>query len=330
MIRMALIGCGKIADVEHLPAFSSMPEVTLAALADIDAKHLAAAGDKYNVAARYKDYREMLKREEIDAVSICTPNYLHARMTVDCCRAGKHVIVEKPAATSVAEVKRMKAAGEEAGVIIMVEQYHRFIGVNEKARDIVRSGMLGKVIGFRARVGAADPERWSPTSKWFFKKEEAFGGALADIGVHIIDTLRWVSGKEIARVQGFTTSVHGKGDVEDTAALTCETTDGLVGVIEAAWTQWPNYVNYQIYCENGMLENTNYKTLRAVMSEPRAEISFDIPKGSVHGSPFRYFVDCILKGETPFVDIEEGGRSLAVVCAGYRSATTGKAVKVGL
>ena len=328
MIRIAVIGCGKIAQEEHLPAFSSMPETAVVALCDVNARRLKVMGDLYGVKARYGDYRDMLRREDIDAVSICTPNYLHARMSVDCCRAGKHVLVEKPVATSLPEVKRMKVAALDAGVVLMVEQSHRFMPANERARDILASGLLGKVIGFRGRLGTADPSHWSPSGKWFFNKDEAFGGALADIGIHIIDIIRWVSGKEIARVQAFTASVHKRGNVEDTAALTVETRDGIVGVIEAAWTQSPNYLNYQIYCEKGVLETVNYKTLRAVLRDPSGEVLFDIPRESALGGPFRYFVDCILKGEEPFVGIDEGGKSLAVVLAGYRSAATGRVVRV--
>jgi predicted dehydrogenase len=306
-----------------------VPQAKIVALADIDSGNLNRMGDRYGVKARYGDYLEMLKVEEIDAVSVCTPNYLHARRTVDCCKAGKYVLVEKPPATSMAEVKRMKAAADEAGVFVMVEQYLRFVPVNELAHQVIQSGLLGKVRGFRGRHGSGDPSNWSPEGKWFFNKEEAFGGALADIGIHIIDAVRWVSGKDIARVQGFTAKLGTKGDVEDNAALTVETTDGCVGVFEASWTQQPSLSTYQIYCEKGMLEMLNNKSLRATMKDPKGEITFDVPKESVHGSPWRYFLECVQNKKAPFVDIEESGKSLAVVLAGYRSATTGKAVEVG-
>jgi predicted dehydrogenase len=329
MVKLAVIGCGKVAEAMQLPGFAAVPQVSVVALVDINPKHLNRMGDLYGVKARYDDYHKMLKNEDVDAVSICTPNYLHARMAVDCCRAGKYVLVEKPPATSMAEIKRMKAAADEAGVFVMVEQYHRFVPVNELARSIIRSGALGKVLGFRGRLGSGDPTGWSPEGEWFFKKAEAFGGALADIGVHIIDTVRWVSGKEISRVQGFTAKLGTKGDVEDNAALTVQTKDGCVGIFEASWTQRPSFCGYQIYCQKGTLETVNYKYLKATTNDPKGEVNYDIPKESVLGGPWHYFINCVANKTKPFVDIEESGRSLAVILAGYRSAVTGKAVAVG-
>jgi UDP-N-acetylglucosamine 3-dehydrogenase len=328
VIRLGLIGCGTIAEEEHLPAFATMADVEIAALADIDARRLAYMGDKYCVAARYRDYRAMLAAEHLDAVSICTPNYVHASMTIDCCRAGASVLVEKPAATSMAEIARMKAAAAKAGVIVMVEQTHRFIPINEKARQIVRSGALGRIVGFRGTVRSGGPAYWAPKSKWFFTKSEAFGGVLADTGIHLIDALRWITGQEIARVQGFTANMRGKGDVEDAASITFETAAGVVGVLDMSWNQQPGVFNYQIFGSEGFIETTNYKGLRGMMREPRAEVSYDIKESSEHVSPFRYFVDCVVTGEKPFVGLDEGGRSLAVVLAGYRSAATGKAATV--
>jgi len=328
VVNIAVIGCGTIADEEHLPAFTSMGDVCVTAVADIDPQRLDLIADRFAVKARYEEYRAMLRRERIDAVCICTPNHLHAPMTVDCCRAGKHVLVEKPAATSMAEISRMKAAAEKAGVILMVEQTQRFQPVNEKARQVIQSGTLGGVTGFRATVRSGGPSYWAPDSKWFFNKAEAFGGALADTGIHIIDTIRWITGKEIARVSGFAANLHGKGDVEDSAVITLETTDGRLGMIEAAWNNRPNFLTYQVYCEKGRIETVNYKGLQAALREPQAEMTIDVPGSSATGGPFRYFIDCVKTGTKPFVDIEEGGRSLAVVIAGYRSAATGKAVKV--
>jgi len=328
MLKLAVIGCGVVSEEMHLPAFAAIPKVSIVALCDISPKALNAMGDLYGVRARYKDYREMLGNEDIDAVCVNTPNYLHAKITVDCCKAGKNVLVEKPCATSMPEVKRMKKAAEDAGVFIMVEQVHRFMPFNEKAHEIIQSGFMGKVLGFRARVGSGGPINWSPTGKWFYRKAEAFGGALADIGIHITDTLRWVTGEKITRVQAFTAKYGRRGDVEDNGVLAVETASGVVGTIEASWTQSPACFAYQINCEKGTLEMTMGRGLKALMGHPRGELEFTIPKASERGGAFKYFADCVLRGEKPFVDIEEGGRSLAVIIAAYRSAATSRAVEV--
>jgi len=328
MVKIAVIGCGMVAEEMHLPAFTSIPGASVTALVDVDPKALNRMGDRYGVKARYADYRRMLRKEPVDAVSVCTPNYLHAQMTVDCCRAGKYVLVEKPAATSLAEIQRMKAAADKAGVFVMVEQYHRFVATNERARSVVQSGILGKVTGFHACLRAGGPARWAPDSKWFWKKSQAFGGALADLGIHIIDTVRWITGKEIRSVQCVTSKIGRRGDVEDNAVLTATTADGLVGTVDVSWTQVPGRLAIEVYCENGLLETVGYKFLRATMTEPRAEVTFDVPKESPTGGPFKYFVECVRTGRRPFVDIVEGGRSLAVVIAAYDSAASGGTARV--
>ena len=328
MLKLAVIGCGKVSENMHLPAFASIPQVSIVALCDIKPKALNAMGDLYGVKARYKDYRQMLGNEDLDAVCVNTPNYLHAKMAVDCCKAGKHVLLEKPCATSMAEVRRIKRAAEEAGVFVMVEQIHRFIPANEKAHEIMRAGFMGKVLGFRARVGSGGPIHWSPSGTWFYKKAEAFGGALADIGIHITDTVRWVTGEEIRHVKAFTAKYGRRGDVEDNAVMAVETHNGVVGTIEASWSQSPSFFGYQVNCTKGTLEMTMGDGLIASMDDPKGRVEFTLPKESVRGGPFKYFADCVMAGERPFVDIDEGGRSLAVIIAAYRSAATGRAVEV--
>jgi len=328
MLKMAFIGCGKVTEEMHLPAFASCPKVSVVALCDINKKTLNAIGDLYGVKARYTDYKDMLAGEDIDAVGVCTPNYLHAKMTVDCCRAGKYVLVEKPVATSLPEVKRMKAAAKEAGVFIMAEQAHRFTPFTEKAHEVMASGFMGKVLGFHARVGSRGPVNWSPNGKWFYRKAEAFGGALADIGIHIIDAVRWVTGLEIESVQAMTAHISKKGDVDDNGVLAVKASSGAIGSIEASWTQGPGYFGYEIVCEKGTLVAGMGRGVRAAMIEPAGEVEFTLAKSSVRGGPFKYFADCVLNRQKPFVDINEGGKSLAVVIAAYRSAATGRAVAV--
>ncbi len=328
MLKLAIIGCGQVTQEMHLPAFASLPRVSIVALCDTNVRKLNEVANLYGVDARFRDYRKMLKETDIDAVCVCTPNYLHASMAIDSVKAGKHVLVEKPVATSLAEVKRMSAATAKSGRIMMVEQAHRFIPLNETAHGVISSGVLGKIHGFRARVGSMGPAGWSPTGKWFYRKREAFGGALADIGIHIIDTVRWVTGKKIALVKAFTAKLGRRGDVEDNAVLAVETADGLLGTIEASWTQGPMYFGYQIICEKGRLEVGFDSGVCALTRAPKGRVEFSVPAASVRGGAFKYFADCALKGEKPFVDIDEGGRSLAVVLAGYRSAAAGKAARV--
>jgi predicted dehydrogenase len=110
-IRVGIIGAGGITQYGHLPAYKNTPGVEVAAIADINEKKLAYVADKFGVPQKFTDYQEMLEQADIDAVSICTPNYLHREMSINSLNAGKHVLCEKPVAVT----------GEEAGSLLDIE-----------------------------------------------------------------------------------------------------------------------------------------------------------------------------------------------------------------
>ena len=328
-VKIGIIGCGKVAERMHLPGYEKLKGAQVIALADINLENARRLGSAFKVPIIVSGYRHLLKLEHIDAVSICTPNYLHCRMTCDALGAGKHVLVEKPVATSMAEVRRMVAAARKARKILMVSQNHRFIPINKAARDFVKSGRLGKLYGFRGRVAHGGPEFWAPEGKWFFDSREAFGGALADIGIHIIDALRWITGKDAVSVIAFTKTLRKKCKVDDNASLIIECKDGALGTIEASWTQNPGELTYTIYGDKGNLVNDNYRKL-IFYPKNKKPVEVKIPERLKESSPYEHFVNCILKRRKPMVDGNEGGKSLEILLAAYKSNKTGKAVKLPL
>ena len=328
-VKIGIIGCGKVAERMHLPGYEKLKGAQVIALADINLENARRLGSAFKVPIIVSGYRHLLKLEHIDAVSICTPNYLHCRMTCDALGAGKHVLVEKPVATSMAEVRRMVAAARKARKILMVSQNHRFIPINKAARDFVESDKLGEIYAFRGRVAHGGPEFWSPEGKWFFDSKRAFGGALADIGIHIIDALRWITGKDAVSVIAFTKTLRKKCKVDDNASLIIECKDGALGTIEASWTQNPGELTYTIYGDKGNLVNDNYRKL-IFYPKNKKPVEVKIPERLKESSPYEHFVNCILKRRKPMVDGNEGGKSLEILLAAYKSNKTGKAVKLPL
>ena len=169
-LRVAVIGCGGIASAHHLPRYQELPDVEIAAIADADPERLQVTGDRFGISRRYTDYEEMLAREAIDAVDVCTPNHLHAGPTLAAVRAGKHVLCQKPFASSLDEATTMITAAREAGVLLGVIYMQRFTPVYLTAKHLIDQGTIGRVTSIRARMGHAgglsasvSPGRWRHT-----------------------------------------------------------------------------------------------------------------------------------------------------------------------
>ncbi len=333
MVRIGVIGCGAIAVVEHLPGFAKCRNGRVMAVADIDEKKAVCAAKKFGIKEYYSDYRKMLERDDIDAVSIATPNFLHRDMAVKSAGAGKHILVEKPMASTMKEADEMIKAAKKNKVILMVEQTHRFLPANQKARDLLVKGIIGRVTTTRGRVGHGGPESWSFSGKWFFRKKEAFGGVMADMGIHEIDVMRWMLRKEIKEVSAFMGTLEKKIEVEDNGVCLMKFSDGTFGIMEASWTTRPGVAQTTFYGEKGTMVVNAIGDITVKLASGRT-ITPKVPSrgnyGTKYGSPYQYFVNCVEKGEKPFVPGEEGRRSLEVVIAAYESNRTGKVVRLPL
>lgn len=191
-IGIGAIGCGGIAS-GHLPAYRDLDGIETVAVCDIDEQAARARADEFDVPAVYTDWRELIADERVDAVSILLPHHLHRDVAVAAAEAGKHVLTEKPMATSLAEADDMIAAADAAGVVLMVGQILRFRPANIKARELIRGGAIGEVRNIlRRRLGNSREFR----SDWAHKPEEAGGWVLYGYGAHEVDMILWLNDKE--------------------------------------------------------------------------------------------------------------------------------------
>jgi predicted dehydrogenase len=182
----------------HMQAFAKLPDVELAAICDLNEPEARQFAKLHGVTKVFTDYREMFALPELDAVSIAVPNCLHAPMTIDALKKGKHVLVEKPMALNAKQATAMVAAARKAGKRLMVEQAMRFSRDAQLARACYDRGDFGDVYYARStwirRKGWPrlnfEPGGSMGRGEWFIRKEEAGFGALGDIGVHLID-LAW-------------------------------------------------------------------------------------------------------------------------------------------
>jgi len=338
-LRVGMIGCGQIAKHVHVPDYAYCPQAELVALCDLIPAKAKALADRWAPNAKvYTDYTRMLKEAKLDAVTIAIPNYLHAPATIAALKAGCHVNVEKPMACSSAEARKMVDTAKRCRKLLNVNQSQRRFPPHVKAKEILDSGIMGKILHVTAMFGHAGPEYWSPTGKWFFKKKQARFGAMADLGVHKADLVRYLTGKEVAEVSAFFERLEKKNtDVEDNFVSCLKFTDGTVGTLCASWTVKGMEANYLLlHCTNGTLRVCELpdKPLVANLVRPECEIVFPVPPAAtnydeswgldVSGA----FVRAILGIEKPYCPGEEGKKSLEVILAAEKAALTRRTVKL--
>ena len=190
-LRVALLGTGAIARSQHLPAWSKLPEFKMVALADASPVSLAAVPSEFQIERRVSDYRELLDDPDIDVVDICVPSALHSEVVIAALQAGKHVLCEKPMATSRADAAAMLAAWRASGKKLMIAQHMRFEPSVIQLRTYLEHNSPGDVYYSR---GQWLRRRRLPARPGFTDKRLSGGGALYDLGVHLLDLAWWLIG----------------------------------------------------------------------------------------------------------------------------------------
>jgi UDP-N-acetylglucosamine 3-dehydrogenase len=338
-IKIGVIGCGSIARHRHLPEYALNDQVEMVAVCDVISSRAEEIADKYGAKA-YTDFHEMLLDPNVEAVSVCTPNYLHASISIAALNAGKHVLCEKPMATSKKEAEEMIKAAEANGKKLMIGHNQRFVPAHVKAKEWINEGKLGKIYSFRTTFGHAGPETWSVdgTDSWFFKKSQAFIGAMGDLGVHKADLLRYILGEEIVEVAAFVgTLAKQPSDVDDNAVCILKTETGIVGTLTASWSYVSKEDNSTIiYGEKGILRLEDDPEYSLIAQYQNGEVEkFALGKiqsnddgGQNNSHVIEHFVESILNDEPLLVNGLEGMKSLNVILAAMESQETKKVVSL--
>lgn len=337
-VKYGVIGAGAIARHRHLPEAHANPKSIVAAIADPVPGRAAEIGQEFGGAEGYTDYKQMLKDPEIDAVVVCGPNALHAKMSIDAFKAGKHVLCEKPMATTRADCKKMMAAAKKARKYLMMGQNQRLMPPHVKAKQILDSGALGKVLAFRTAFKHPGPEGWSVdgAKSWFFKKVGPSSmGVTGDLGVHKADLMRWLIGQEIVEVSGFLGTQDKPTELDDNAYLTMKTNKGVLGSMILSWTNYGAEENYTIlYCKKGVISIGTDPDYQVVVnyadgSEEKHNVgAIATNEAQVASGIIDMFTDCIQKRKKPSIDGMEGYRSLNVILTALDAAKQGKTLKV--
>lgn len=338
-LKIGVIGCGSIAQHRHLLEYSWNKAVEIVAVCDINEERALEIGKEYSAKA-YTDYKELLADKDIDAVSVCTPNYLHAPISIDALNAGKHVLCEKPMATSSEEAEQMIEAAEKNGKKLMIGHNQRFVKSHQKARELIQSGEVGKIYSFRSAFGHGGPEQWSVDGKesWFFQKEKAFIGAMGDLGVHKTDLLRYVLGEEFVEIGAFVeTNAKDFADVDDNAVCVLKTESGVIGTLAASWAYTSKEDNSTvIYGEKAILRLEDHPQYSLIVQYATGEIvNYELGKiqsndagGQNATGVIDHFVSSIVSDTEPLITGTEGKKSLEVILGAIKSNETKQIAKI--
>jgi predicted dehydrogenase len=214
-LRVAIIGCGGIANGKHLPSLKKLEQVEMVAFCDIEIKKAEKAAIEYGTpeATVYKNYKQLLEDESIDVVHVLTPNISHAEISIASMEAGKHVMCEKPMAKSSEEAKLMVETAERTGKKLTIGYNNRFRPDSQYLHNVCKQGDLGEVYYARAH---AIRRRAVPTWGVFLDEEKQGGGPLIDIGTHALDLTLWMMDNYKPKsVMG--TTYHKLGQKKDAA-----------------------------------------------------------------------------------------------------------------
>jgi predicted dehydrogenase len=243
---VAIVGCGLIGQKRA----KALGSARLVACADLQIERAAALARTYGAAVSSADWREVVTHPEVDIVIVATTNNMLAEISRASLQAGKHVLVEKPAARSSAELEAVIEAAQSTGKLVHVGFNHRYHPSLLKAREIIDSGAAGDLMFVRGRYGHGG--RIGYDREWRADPALSGGGELIDQGVHLIDLSRWFLG-DFANVDGFAHTYFWQMPVDDNGFMILRTPQEQVAHLHVSCTEWKNLFSFEIYGRSAKL-----------------------------------------------------------------------------
>jgi predicted dehydrogenase len=320
-MKVGIVGCGLIGNKRA----KALGAERLTAVADPNADRARKLAGQYPACEVAPDWEALVRRPDVDVVVVATTNDMLAPVTHAAVRAGKHVVVEKPAARSAAEVEPVVEAANRAfrdsGVVVKVGFNHRFHPAFLKAREIFDAGALGELMFLRARYGHGG--RKGMETEWRGDPQIAGGGEMLDQGVHLIDLSRWFLG-EFSDVAGHVARYFWDWQVEDNGFAMLRTDKGQVAWLHASCTEWKNLFSFELYGKAAKLavdglggsygvERLAYYRMLPQMGPPETTI-WEYPGGDRSWQlEWAHFLDCVRDRRQASGGIDDALAALRVV-----------------
>ncbi|SHK23484.1 Predicted dehydrogenase [Hathewaya proteolytica DSM 3090] len=348
MLRFAIIGCGRIS-YKHVEALiCNKEEATLVAVCDVIGEkaeekansYAEKMGHGYEVKV-YTDYKEMIKTEDIDVVTIATESGYHAEIAMDCMREKINVIVEKPMALSVNDAEAMIKCAKENNVKLCVSHQNRFNKPVQELRKTIEENRFGRLVNGTARILWNRSMPYYEQAPWRGTWAQD-GGTLMNQCIHNIDLLQWMMGGEVDTVYAQCDTFLREIEAEDFGAIIIRFKNGAIGIVEGSACVYPKNLEetLSIFGEKGTVcigglavnkvetwrfedskENEELEILKAQEDDPDSVYGFG------HTPLFKDMIDAINLNREPLINGEQGKKGMEIILAAYKSRKTGMPVK---
>ncbi len=345
-VKVGIIGTGGISEV-HAKGYLADERCEICAVCDINEERAAKFAAKHGIPKYYSDYQVMLDSEDLDAISVCTFNNFHAPITIAALKSGKHVLCEKPMAINTAEAVKMKEEADKANKLLMIGLVRRFGNDAAILQDFINNGYFGDIYYAKATY----LRRNGSPGGWFSDKERSGGGPLIDLGVHVIDLVRYLLGSPkavsvtgitfdrlknrpgIKNPKGYLSVDQGnKFDVEDLAVAVIQFDNGAALTVETS---------FSLNIKNDMGNIELFGTKSGARLDPNLELFTEMNGYLVNVAPametklnfsglfereIKHFIDCIVDGVECVSPAEAGIEAMKIIDAIYKSSETGREV----
>ena len=328
-LRVGVVGAGGFGNI-HLSGYNKNINCQIVAVASGTEKSARLASEKYNIPNVFwgDNWKVMLEKEDLDIVSICSPNNLHAEMTIEAINHNCNILCEKPIAISYKELNSIEGALKDRALIYFSSFQKRYIPFLSDVKFIIDNGVIGNVNIIRHTFTHLGPyTSWRPLSndKWFFNAQKAGGGVLMDLGVHSIDLLRYIIG-EFSNVEGYSFNTSCKDIVnEDNCTVLVRFQNKVLGVITVSWCNEPLDI-LEIFGTKGMLridlhspEPLSYKPnalKRDQYIKESLKKKYDTNYLGQH-LLIDHFVNCVVNKKQEHPDFTDGKRAVEFVLEAY-------------
>ena len=328
--KVAVIGLGGVAQLIHLPNLLKVSNATISAVAEINKNRLNTIADKFNIKERYTDYKELLAKSNCDAVIIATPTSTHKEVAIECLKAKKNVLVEKPLARSYNEAKLILAAAKKYKKKLMVGMNLRFRPDAMLLRSLLSSGEIGD----RFYVKCGWIRRQSSAQKWFTRKTESGGGVIFDLGILLLDVSLWLLDYPSVHSVSTKNFSHNTKDVEDTSMSFIKFKNSSVLALETSWSLVLDrdkfYVN--IYGTKGYATLNPFKVYKKIddqamdLTPSQLESPLALFKKS-YLNELKSFIGAVRGLNPVFSSGEEALSRMQIIDSMYKSALLNKEIK---
>lgn len=330
-LKVALIGCGNIAPM-HLESLQLLNGPKITDVCD-DKEYRAQAMAKQYGCKHYTDYKEMLDKEDLDVVHICTPHHLHAPMTIYAANNGVNVLTEKPMSITLEDADAMISACEKNNVTLGVIFQNRYNAGSVLIKDTLASGALGKILSAKSMVTWNRSDEYYSKSDWKGTWEKEGGGVIIDQAIHTMDLLRWFVDAPIEYVDAnISNRAHELIEVEDSAEGVIKYKNGVVtGFYTINYYSYDAPVEIEIDCENGLVKliadkaTIRFNDGREICADrdPRIQMSYGEGVksywGVSHLKQIKAYYESLNNGKKPFTDGKEARKTQQMICAIYQS-----------